>query len=234
MNTKQATEAQRRNRIVVCDIETISNSEESIRASLPDFDPSAVALGNAKKEEKVAEIIEAARLTYGDKQVADAALNPLHSTCAIIGLHNPEWSEPVRQFCDDEACALEMAWGCMEESVVDGDTIVGYGLFFFDLIYMVKRSWINGVKVPWLIYNPSGGRYPWNRQIVDLAESWKLGDRTAPRVSLNTVLKQLGLPPKTGTGAEFGLMWLRDRAAGLAYNSVDLLREYELAVRLGI
>jgi len=52
------------------------------------------------------------------------------------------------------------------------------------------------------------------------------------RVSLATVLRELGLPEKSGTGADFGTLWASDQKAALQYNRDDLAVEMRLAESL--
>lgn len=129
--------------------------------------------------------------------------------CALIGLFNPEWDTPVQQF-------TELPWQEILDARNQGMSICGYGIKS-TLIAMLRKSWALEVSVPVELFNPCKAK--WCDSIVDLRDVWNGGgdDNHCP---LAEVLKQLGLPPKTGTGAES--------------NAADLRAEYALAVALGI
>jgi hypothetical protein len=91
-----------------------------------------------------------------------------------------------------------------------------------------------GIKVPSRVFNACKPRYPWSESIVCLQEVWLAGSgaQFGTRVSLTTVLRELGLPGKSGTGADFGTLWASDQKAALQYNRDDLAVEMRLAERL--
>lgn len=215
----------------VLDIETIALPEAEIRAKLPPFDPAKVKLGNAKKPELVAEIIAEAQKTHGDDEVARGALDPATGTIAIAGFLDCD-KGIVSQFMGDEADILAKTFDNILSIFTDGGIVTGWNVRGFDLPFLVKRAWLLGVKVPLRIYNPFKPRYPWSESILDLMDVWSTGDHTRARTSLATALRELGLPPKSGNGADFGAMWAADRKGALEYNADDLRCEAAVAARV--
>jgi hypothetical protein len=221
--------------ITILDIETIALPEADIRAKLPPFRPEKVALGNLKDPDKIAAKIEEARRTHGDTEVDRGALNATTGTLAIVGFM--DGNGVVTQYHVGEMSernVLNCAF-CDMLAVLDaGGVISGYGIKFFDIIFIVQRAWLLGVKVPARIFNGFKPRYPFSESVVCLQEVWLAGSGApfGTRVALRDVLAELGLPPKSGSGAQFGEIWAADKDAGLAYNAQDLTCEMALANRL--
>lgn len=228
-----ATRRESRMNVLVCDIETISQPEAFIRSRIPAFDPDKVALGTASKPEVVAAKIEHARLTHGDDIVAKAALHPEYGQVAIVGALT---KDGIRQLTlddeDDEDVILSALWGWCLTSLANSELITGWNIKGFDLPFLVKRSWILGVKVPTRIYNPFKPKYPWSESIVDLMEVYAFGDFKSKFTSQNAACRALGIEVDEGSGADFGELWKRDKTAALAYNERDLHCASQLAERL--
>ena len=220
--------------VIILDIETLSQSEESIRSKLTPFDPSRVKLGNAKKPELVAEIIEAARMEHGNDEVANGALHATTGTLAIVGFRHGEVVKQYHIGEMTEAAIIEATFTEILFALDRGTIISGYFIKGFDLPFIVQRAWLLGVKVPPRIFNAFKPRYPWSENIVCLQEVWLAGSAAqfGTRVSLATVLRELGLPSKSGSGADFGALWASDQKAALQYNADDLAVEMRLAERL--
>lgn len=213
------------------DIETIALPEGEIRAKLPPFDESKVALGNAKLPDTVSRIIEEARSTHGDLAVSTGALSPEYGRIAIAGALT-EGDKPYSFYNEDERLILESAWHLVDSSIRDTYLIVGFNIKGFDLPFMVKRSWILGVSVPQSIYSPRKSKYPWPENIIDLMDVWKCGDYKAPWISFNQLCRNLGIPIKDGEGSKFGELWERNKTAALKYNSDELLVLSQVAERM--
>jgi hypothetical protein len=220
--------------ILILDVETISLPEADIRAKLPPFDTSKVKLGNAKKPELVAEIIEAARIEHGNDEVANGALHATTGTLAIVGFRHGETVTQHHIGEMTEAAMIEASFAEILRAFDKGVIVSGFFIKGFDLPFIVQRAWLLGVKVPTRIFNAFKPRYPWSENIVCLQEVWLAGSgaQFGARVSLATVLRELGLPPKSGSGADFGTLWASDQKAALQYNADDLAVEMQLAERL--
>ena len=220
--------------ILIIDCETVSQPEAEIRAKLPPFDPAKVKLGVLKDEAKIEAKIEEARRTHGNDEVADGALHATTGTLAIVGFRRGEGVKQYHVGEMTEAQMIEAAFVNILAAFDKGVIVSGFFIKGFDLPFIVQRAWLLGVKVPTRIFNAFKPRYPWSESIVCLQEVWLAGSgaQFGTRVSLSTVLRELGLPPKSGTGADFGAMWTSDRADALRYNADDLACEMRLAERL--
>lgn len=217
---------------LILDIESVARPEAEIRQLVPAFNPDKVPLGNATKPDTVAAIIEKARLTHGDDIVAKAALYPEYGQVAIAGFKCGA-NEPTIALGDNGIKERELlidAWNEIEgfaEHVITGFNIKG-----FDLPFMVKRSWILGVKVPRRIYNPLKPKYPWHENIVDLLDVYRCGEWQGKTGGLNQVCRVLGIEPNPGDGKDFGKLWATDKKAALLYNAGDLRVSALVAERL--
>jgi len=220
---------------IIFDIETIALPEAEIRASLPPFNPDKVTLGNASKPETVERIIETARETYGDDIVKRGALDPRYGRVAIAGMLTACVGEDdgkcSQHYQDDECALLECVWNELCATTAD---IIGFNIKLFDLPFLVKRSWIHSIPVPYSVFNPGRAKYPWDDRVKDLLEVVRCGDYGAKTGGLDAVLKMFDIEGKTHNGSEFGDLWARDREEALAYNFADLQKEQELARRVGL
>ena len=215
--------------ITILDIETIAQPEADIRAKLPPFDADKVPLGVLKDPDKILAKIMEAQANHGNVEVERAALSAETGIVAISGMMD---DSAIHQFIDREENIIAKTFEKMLQVFSDGGIISGWNVKGFDLPFLVKRAWLLNVKVPARIFNPFKPRYSWSDSIVDLMDVWKAGQFTEKHTSLNTALRHLGLPQKTGCGADFGALWVRDKTAALAYNADDLELEMMVARRI--
>lgn len=215
--------------ITILDIETIAQPEADIRAKLPPFDADKVPLGVLKDPDKILAKIMEAQANHGNVEVERAALSAETGIVAISGMMD---DSAIHQFIDREEDIIAKTFEKMLQVFSDGGIISGWNVKGFDLPFLVKRAWLLNVKVPARIFNPFKPRYSWSDSIVDLMDVWKAGQFTEKHTSLNTALRHLGLPQKTGCGADFGALWVRYKTAALAYNADDLELEMMVARRL--
>lgn len=186
------------------------------------FDEASVKLGNVKDPALRAEKIQAARAAHAAEEAARlksahdrAALNPLTGQLVVIGLLGenrvPEYIH------GDETIMLRQWWDVFQDN--RDQSFVFWsgtgGSKAFDPDYMVRRSWVLGVKVPVTFWGDRPGYY--GRRMVDAATRYLGGDRQA-YCKLTDAADQLGLYaegatifPKTKdamvTGENFHLWW---------------------------
>jgi hypothetical protein len=208
--------------------------EADIRAKLPPFDPNKVKLGVLKDPDKIRAKLAEAEAEHGNEEVRFGALHATTGTLAIVGFRRGEGVKQYHVGEMTEPQIIEAAFVNILAAFDKGVIISGYFIKGFDLPFIVQRAWLLGVKVPTRIFNAFKPRYPWSENIVCLQEVWLAGSgaQFGTRVSLATVLRELGLPPKSGSGADFGAMWVRSRAEALQYNAADLAIEMQVAQRL--
>jgi hypothetical protein len=219
---------------LILDIETLAMPEADIRAKLPPFDPNKVKLGVLKDADKIRAKLAEAEAEHGNDEVANGALHATTGTLAIVGFRHGENVIQYHIGEMTEAAIIEASFAEILRCLDKGIIVSGYFIKGFDLPFIVGRAWALGIKVPSRVFNAFKPRYPWSESIVCLQEVWLAGSgaQFGTRVSLATVLRELGLPAKSGTGADFGALWAGDQKAALQYNADDLSCEMRLAQRL--
>lgn len=195
-------------------------------AKLPPFDDSMVKYGNAKREEKRAEIRQEFIAKYQERLATEAqalvdhkaefefeaanhkatwlekaALSPITGRCLLIGIRVGDG----KIFLDnaDEAEMLGTFWSSVEDWLDRKLPIIGHNSNGFDLPFVVRRSWQLGVPVPREVRQ---GCY-WNPLFMDTMEVWNCGARDF--VKLNLLGQFFGVGQKTEgvAGKDFSKLW---------------------------
>lgn len=195
---------------IIFDIETQGLRDEALALAepfkdyepLPPFDPKTVKTGNLKDANKIAAKIRAeeeaypqkikdheaayekAKLDYQAKIVSKAALNALCGRVVAIGLKDGE-KETI--LSGNEKLILKNFW---EVYGTRTETFVGWNIAAFDIPFLVRRSWLNGVAVP----NVFSGRFL-NSRFIDLMEKFACGEY-GYKLSLDNAARFLGVPGK--------------------------------------
>jgi hypothetical protein len=130
---------------------------------------------------------------------------------------------------DDEAQTLREFWQYTQAEMGRMNPMIGFNIFGFDLPFLFRRSWKRRVPIP---FGLRRGRY-WGDQLIDLRDTWQLGDRQA-RGSLDSIAKHLGVGAKNGDGKAFAGLWQSDRKQAEAYLRNDLELTAKIAHALGI
>lgn len=214
---------------IIFDIETGPLPESELAAMLPPFDPAEVKTGNIKDPDKIAAKVAEAEANHRHDFLERAALNPLTGRVVAIGLLYPDSGEFHVIGHEDEAATLREFWDTTRGEMGRIHQMVGFNSNSFDLPFLIRRSWKHRVPVPFGIRR---GRY-WSDEMVDLRDDWQLGDRQA-RGSLDAIAKHLGVGAKTGSGADFAVLWQSDRAKAVEYLRNDLLLTVKVAEALGL
>ncbi len=151
------------------DIETAPLPEENLRATMPEF----TAPANWKDEAKIAAKIQEQEAAYIEK----AALSPLTGRVQAIGIYCDEkdtyTAMDERQFSEAELCSE--FWKHVAPKGAMTTNVYGWNHLGFDVPFIIKRSWRNGVEVPPTAFETYRGRTYINPQFVDLMRVWTLG-----------------------------------------------------------
>ena len=209
------------NPTIIFDIET--GPLPLAQLNIPPFNPADVKLGNVKNPDLIAEKLQKAEETHTADYIKNAALDALSGQVLCIG-YRMEHQEPA-VLCSDadgEAALLLQFWTLLNRYERQSK-LVGFNIKAFDLPFLIKRSWKHRIMPPYWLRQ---GRY-WNDLVVDLREVWQLGDSRA-HGSLGSICRHLGLGDKTGTGADFSLLWQTDRQAAIHY----CLRDVQLTQKV--
>ena len=210
---------------IIFDIETGPLPKDEIIDAMPSFNPDEVKVGNLKDEEKIKAKLADAEQKHREAFFNEAALNPTTGRVLCVGVRIRSWDDPsgpaeeTRIIGDKDESEAEILGEFWDLAVTTGVTneLIGFRCKAFDLPFMFKRSWKLGVIPPNHLRN---GRY-WIQKIIDLYEIWSFDDYRA-KGSLDSIAKFLGIPGKTGSGADFARLWLENREAAIAYAIRDV------------
>jgi len=223
---------------IVFDIETGPLPEDQLKAMCPTFDPDAVKLGNTKDPDKVKAKIEEAEAGHFTKFLNKAALDPQTGYCLVIGWAiNDEPSETMvfDEAVDGEVTLLRHFNYLVEQSIPNRDLLIGYGIKNFDLPFLIRRMWINGIAPSKALKSHYRGRFAWSEYVADVYEEWMLGQRpfdkegSAVSNGLDQVSQSvLGLGKAGHLGKHFSDHFLEDRKTALEYCLTDVERTRDL------
>lgn len=164
--------------------------------------------------------IELARKEARDEWVSKLALHPETATVLAVGISNG--TELTLGHGNDEAKNIEAAW----DIIGIGNTIIGHNIQF-DISFLLKRSWILGIKTP-----PNIRKGKWlDRRFVCTMDTWTGGEG---RISLDNLARILKVGQKSGSGAQFAETYEKDQNAALAYLANDLNLTVAIARRMGL
>lgn len=202
--------------MLVIDIETISLPD----APIPEFSAPA----NLKDPEKIRAAIEQKRADW----LADGALHAERGQVVLIGMQGEDNTPTYFGGSGEpESELLKVVWDRVDRL----SPVIGFNLHRFDLPFLIRRSWINGVHVPMgSIFQR--GRIDENRWI-DLLKVWQCGDRQE-YISLDMLARTLLGRGKEGTRADFGKLWAEDRQKAIDYCKADVQLTYECAKKMGV
>lgn len=189
------------------DIETSGQTADQLAKIKPEFQ----ANKTLKDPEKIKADLAAKEQEWLDRAALDASTGKV----LVIGVLDAERFEC---FEGPEDVILTRFWPWLDMELGAGNTVSGFCIFYFDLPFLIRRSYVHGVRIPKTI-RPT--RY-WNQLLVDIAELWQCGNRDQ-KISLDMLAKTLGVGQKNGQGADFARLWTEDKAKALEYLHNDLI-----------
>ena len=210
-------------RYVLLDLETVAAPDceqwlPPIDADKRLTDPQKIADDLAKKK---AAILDRAGLDGDLNQIVAFGLHP-HSTERTVLLATDTGAERN---------GLELVWGY----ALEGVPFVGYGLSWFDLGVLVRRSQLLGVTVPERIYEQGKYRHP---AIIELADRLTLNGMIEQKAGrgLGYHCQRLGIQVEdVHSGKDIAQLWRDGDLNGIeAHCLADLDRIRQLAQRLGV
>jgi hypothetical protein len=232
---------------IYLDIETIPTEtpehlaflSEQVKAECEAAKAAVRAPGNYKDHAKITEYIEQARAAL-DADCTNKIATAIEKTSfdAAFGRvccwsYAVEDDDPVTLglwVAGEEKRMLEHLWGALSKVHSTSGTrpvLVGHNLIAFDLAFLWRRSVILGAKPPvWLPRNPK----PWSESVADTMLMWA-GDRGT--ISMDKLLRAMGLPPKSGSGADVWPMYQARKFLEIAdYCADDVRRVRDIYKRL--
>src|SRR5580765_322751 len=219
---------------IIFDIETGANLERS-QALMPDFNEREVKVGNLKDTDKITSKIGDRRRNFEKGWLDDSALRPETGHVLAIGCLPTRDKTPAQIFHVKDSSERDVIlsfWDFMESTYqATSQKFIGFAIFHFDLPFLVIRSRILGVPVP---FNLRVGRYFNATRFIDLQEEWLCGrSRNDTRCSLDYVSKALEVGEKAGEGKDFQNLYIIDSGAALDYLRHDLDLAKGVAHKLG-
>lgn len=207
---------------LIYDLECQAKPESELESLMPEFQASGVL----KDPVKILADIAAKKQKWMD----DAALSAITGQLLCIGISESGSGGIIE---GDEVSMVQEFWyhlDAVKSESAGACVFVGYNSHSFDLPWLIRKSWLLGVKVPsWI----KRGRY-FSDLFVDLKEVWQCGDRNESTGGLNGLAKAFGLGSKNGSGKHFGKLWNEDREAARAYALQDIHLTEQLAMRMGV
>lgn len=189
------------------DLESAPLPADKLVAAMPTFE----APGNFKDPIKIAANIEEQRKTWLERAALDATTGQV----LCVGFLTSNGFSFIGDG-ESEFYVLNEFWNICGMSL-GSEGMSGFNIFSFDLPFLIRRSWILGIKPPSQLRK---GRY-WHPDFTDIMELWTCGNREQ-RISLDTLAKSLGVGAKNGSGADFAALWASDRPKAIEYLRNDL------------
>lgn len=176
-----------------------------------------------------------------DEATLDAALS--HSLIIVYAETNSDltqvatliddgWQRP-EEGDSEEQRMLNGFWRRYRGSLAMQSPMVGVNICDFDVQYLVRRSWLNGIDVPDDVIQSD--RF-FNPIFIDLRKRWLLGQLPAKvKSSFDRIGKAFGTGGKIhGDGKGFWKLWETDRPRAEQYAIEDVMQPIEWAKRMGI
>jgi hypothetical protein len=133
----------------------------------------------------------------------------------------------------NEASLLEWLAEQIREAQITNTKIVGHCVKTFDIPVIFRRSWACGVRPPRTEFSDGSEGFS---GVVDTADVWKVFKygKGMEFISLKTMMKTLGIPPKIGDGKWFHNTWLTDPAEAARYLAGDIQAVYDCGKKMFI
>ena len=219
-------------------------------AALPPWDDSMVKYGQtkdpAKRAEKLAEVktaymqkLTAEKQTIADdraKWASEAALSPVAGQILAIGFRRDDTVVVIGEGGETEPEIINAFWKIFQKYHATG-RFIGYCSNFFDLPFIVWRSYFHSIEVPAAAWDKTG-RYP-AYCFIDLIDKLPKRGFSEESRKLTDVCKWLGIgeKPEGVDGGDFARLWAgneESRQQAIAYLANDLLLTWQLAERMGV
>jgi hypothetical protein len=205
----------------IFDIETGPLPIEQLVHVMPTFE----APSNWKDDEKIKAKIAEQESKWFDRAALDARTGEV----LAIGLSKSVEGESETIILDrnqfTECELLSQFWDMVSE--YRSKRWIGFNIFNFDLPFLMRRSLFHGVT-PGL--QLSNSRY-FDPRFIDIMNLWQCGNREQT-INLNSLAKFVGLPGKSGSGADFAEWFKTEPERAKAYLTQDLELTKQIADRM--
>lgn len=209
---------------IIFDIETGPVEQEELIKMMPEFDAPA----NYSKPESIQKYIEAKKEEYLSGTTA-----PLHATTGkILAIGYCEYNTDTKERSDikflegDEIDILNNIWIIFNNA----DCVIGFNSNYFDIPFIMRRSWKLGVKSPTLFNMMLNNRYLDNAKYIDLINIWGAG--TPQKIKLDYLAKFLDVGGKNGDGSMFAEIYSTNKQKALDYLKNDVEITFKCAEKM--
>lgn len=223
------------------DIETSPLPLEQLLDQIPEFDPESVKTGNLKDPEKIEAKIQQARQEHINSYLDAAALHAHTGYVLAIGYATDDDKFAI-DYSDGgqvgEAAVLQAFWQRIGRWRSERRyPFLGLNIFDFDLPFLIRRCWVNGLAVPeWVLQSD---RY-FDRSFVDLRRVWLCGQYGAgTKSSFATLAAAFGTSGKVEgvSGKDFASLWngtQEERRKAIDYLREDCQQPLVWARKMGV
>lgn len=206
--------------MTVFDIESAALPYNEIQQFKPEFTADA----RLKDPEKISADLRSKEEAWLEKLALKA------HTAKILAIgYIPEGSDdPIIIHDMPEPDMIKTFWELFRQH--GGHNFVGHNILDWDIPFLIRRSYILGVYVP---FETMEGRYL-TRRFVDTMKTWGCGN--GEMISLDMLSRVLGVGKKNGEGKEFAGLYNNPetRQQALDYCANDLKLTKACAGRMGI
>lgn len=191
---------QRKPKLEFFDTETAPLPMAELRAIMPEFQ----APKGWKDEDKIRAEVEKKEAAW----LNDAALSPLTGQIlAAVWVDLNGKTTIIDADVDGEDVVLEFLFESMSGAGMGASYKVGgFNIADFDIPFMVRRAWVNGVKIPNGLIKGRGRWFDLPTWMFDIRHLWSFGDKFA-KGTLGDIAEFLGVGKKAGDGADFHRNW---------------------------
>jgi hypothetical protein len=217
-----------------------------------EFNAAGVKTSHLKDPQKITDKIESAKQAHAADQAAkiakyesdkfshfdnfkaDAALDAATGRVLLVATCDCDTMSP--EFMEGDECDIISAWWefvAVQKSKRSG-RLAGLNIFDFDLPFLVKRSWILGVKVPSFVIDFSSKWMNPDPVFFDIRNAWQCGNRQS-KSNFDWIGRAMGTGGKIAGdhGAEFAALYARDRETALQYAANDVIQPAMWLAKMG-
>lgn len=206
--------------MTIFDIETMALPYNEIQQFKPEFTADA----RLKDPDKIVADLKAKEEAWLEKLALKA------HTAKILAIgYIPEGSDDPTIIHDmPEPDMIKTFWELFRQH--GGHNFVGHNILDWDIPFLIRRSYILGVYVP---FETMEGRYL-TRRFVDTMKTWGCGN--GEMISLDMLSRVLGVGKKNGEGKEFAGLYCNaaTKEQALSYLANDLRLTKGCATKMGI
>ena len=177
---------------------------------------------------------ETAEKQHFEKFKSEAALHADTGQTILIATYDLHEEESYL-FEGNEIRILTNWWELVSAALRCGSKLAGVNTHDFDLPFLIRRSWLLGVRVPHGVVDLTTKWMNFAPNFVDLRQVWQIGNKSCPS-SFDRIGKAFGTGGKCegDHGAEFAALYATDPDKARAYAINDVIQPAMWLSRFGL